>query len=264
VYILITMLNNCKRELFCLCLFLVCKSSIASWDFWPFNINTIKTPSVKIIPEVEGNFIHFKQLDEKERQPYVDAINTFLNSYEQINEDARYCDFRTPPSENSVCVFDTRDLHVCARKDFGFSRGTPCLYFTLSQVPNWIPTILNCSDIQQHSDPFFNVPNYLMDAITHTESRNSIEKYIWFSCDGETAADKEFIGPISYFPRRGFPAYYFPFTNIQGYQSPIVALHFERPTRGVVISIECKAWATNIELNRDSGVGYVKFHLLID
>jgi len=263
VYILITMLNNCKTELFCLCLFLVCKSSIASWDFWPFNINTMKTPTVKIIPEVEGNLIHYKENDEMGRKRYVDSTTKFLSSYERYDQMdfVRNCDFHYPPPENSVCAFDIKQLGPCAREDFGFSRATPCIYFTLSQVLNWIPTTLNGSDIQQHSDPFLNVPN---DLRTTIESTKPFEKYIWFSCDGETAPDREFIGSVSYFPRQGFPAYYFPFKDIGGYRSPIVALRFERPMRGVAISIECRAWATNIELNRDSGVGYVKFYLMID
>jgi len=52
---------------------------------------------------------------------------------------------------------------------------------------------------------------------------------VWVSCEGEYPADKENIGPISYFPSRGFQSYYFPFTNVKGYLSPVIAIHFERP-----------------------------------
>ena len=52
---------------------------------------------------------------------------------------------------------------------------------------------------------------------------------IWVSCEGENPADIENIGPIQYIPSRGFPGYYFPFTNTKGYLSPLVAIFFERP-----------------------------------
>lgn len=54
---------------------------------------------------------------------------------------------------------------------------------------------------------------------------------VWLSCEGESEADVENVGPIEYFPRRGFPGYYFPFTNQDGYLDPLVAVHFARPVR---------------------------------
>lgn len=52
---------------------------------------------------------------------------------------------------------------------------------------------------------------------------------IWLSCDGVNTHDKENIGNVTYTPYRGFPAYYFPFKNTDGYLSPIVALQFLKP-----------------------------------
>lgn len=52
---------------------------------------------------------------------------------------------------------------------------------------------------------------------------------VWVSCEGETVSDKELIGPISYWPIPGFPGYFFPFENSEGYLSPLVAIHFKRP-----------------------------------
>ena len=52
---------------------------------------------------------------------------------------------------------------------------------------------------------------------------------VWVSCEGENPADVENIGPIQYIPRRGFPGYFFPFINNDGYLSPLVAVWFERP-----------------------------------
>lgn len=54
---------------------------------------------------------------------------------------------------------------------------------------------------------------------------------IWVSCEGENPADVENVGPIKYYPRQGFPGYYYPYENSEGYLSPLVAVHFTRPVR---------------------------------
>jgi Sodium / potassium ATPase beta chain len=57
---------------------------------------------------------------------------------------------------------------------------------------------------------------------------------IWVSCEGENPADLENVGPIKYYPRRGFPGFYYPYENSEGYLSPLVAVHFERPVRKLI------------------------------
>jgi len=57
------------------------------------------------------------------------------------------------------------------------------------------------------------------------------------SCEGETASDVELIGPISYWPIPGFPGYFFPFENSEGYLSPLVAIHFKRPASKCLVSV---------------------------
>lgn len=52
---------------------------------------------------------------------------------------------------------------------------------------------------------------------------------VWVSCQGENPADRENLGPIQYMPYQGFPGYYFPYTNQEGYLSPLVAVHLQRP-----------------------------------
>lgn len=52
---------------------------------------------------------------------------------------------------------------------------------------------------------------------------------IWVSCEGENPADIENLGPINYYPERGFPGYFFPFMNQKGYMPPVMAINFERP-----------------------------------
>lgn len=112
------------------------------------------------------------------------------------------------------------------------------------------------------------------------------------SCEGETVSDKELIGPMSYWPIPGFPGYFFPFENSEGYLSPLVAIHFERPasewligifflnylmihyyllnlfylySESIVINVLCKAWAKNI-IHKKNGIngGSVHFELMMD
>jgi len=156
-------------------------------------------------------------------------------------------------------------LDVCSGGDYGYRRTSPCIFLTISKVENWIPTTFNESDIVEISetnqtDTFSSMPKDLRDYI----SQQTEKRMIWVSCNGDTQADVELMGPVEYYPTRGFPAYYFPFKNIDGYLSPIVAVHFSRPTRNIVIGIECKLWAKNVKLDREKEIGYTRFHLLID
>lgn len=52
---------------------------------------------------------------------------------------------------------------------------------------------------------------------------------VWISCEGENPADVENIGSIQYFPKRGFPGFFYPYKNQDGYLSPVIAIWFEAP-----------------------------------
>lgn len=74
------------------------------------------------------------------------------------------------------------------------------------------------------------MPLDLKEYIASLKGNNSLElNTIWVSCEGENPADQENIGPINYLPRRGFPGYFYPYENSEGYLSPLVAVHFVRP-----------------------------------
>lgn len=55
--------------------------------------------------------------------------------------------------------------------------------------------------------------------------------YVWVSCNGQSPHDRENQGPIEYIPAPGFPHYYYPYMNLKGYMSPLVAVRFLRPKR---------------------------------
>lgn len=135
--------------------------------------------------------------------------------------------------------------------------------------------------------------NRIMNVISIVCSGFGQLNTVWLSCEGENPADIENVGPIEYYPRQGFPGYYFPYENSEGYLSPLVAIHFTKPTRkwtssyrrhlfstpsiwkwdfthfawfsgGIIINVECKAWAYNIKHDRKERTGSVHFELMID
>lgn len=77
---------------------------------------------------------------------------------------------------------------------------------------------------------------------------------VWVDCEGENPADTENIGAIKYYPHRGFPGYYFPFKNTEGYLSPLVAVNFEQPKRKITL-LELVVWV-------ESRSGWIRFGLL--
>lgn len=84
------------------------------------------------------------------------------------------------------------------------------------------------------------------------------------TCVTQNPADKENIGPIRYAPSQTIPANHFPFTNQEGYQAPFIMVQFLQVSRGILVNVECKAWAENMRYNRKEAEGSVHFELLVD
>lgn len=226
-------------------------------------------------PEAKlGSTLVWYQANKPENLKYwFETVDTFLDEYkidknskneknEKKIENQMHCDFSTPRQPGKVCLFSAEDLGNCSPgrsgHKFGFPERKPCIFLKLNKIYNWMPEVYNDTGaLPSH------MPSYLKTAIaelSNPKERNTI----WISCDGENPADVENLGPMHYFPRRGFPEYYFPFQNIEGYLPPIVAVQFERPKSGVLINIECKAWAKNIRHDRADRRGSVHFEIMID
>jgi len=206
---------------------------------------------------------------------WQDTITKFLDDYtdpKNIDNADDGCGFGKPAQDGKYCPFKIEELANCApgrtAKKFGFEKKQPCVFLKLNKIYNWTPRVFNETDESQISDEYERsqyrkMPDFLKSAIQETRDPNE-RNLVWVSCEGESPADVENLGPVLYSPRRGFPAYYFPFNNVKGYQPPIVAVQFERPKQGVLINIECKAWAKNILYDRSERRGSVHFELMID
>lgn len=93
------------------------------------------------------------------------------------------------------------------------------------QIYGWKPEFYNDTETLPEK-----MPLDLKEHIADIKANNSLQlNTVWISCEGENPADQENIGPIRYIPRRGFPGYFYPFENSEGYLSPLVAVHFVRP-----------------------------------
>jgi len=162
----------------------------------------------------------------------------------------------------------------CTKPDnYGYYHGRPCVLLKMNKVVGWEP------------EPYYNLtevgslekmPQKLKNTIVKTWEKNCKGKgekkeekcpnlrMIWVSCEGVTAADKEYAGLIKVYKLHGFPGYYYPYWNQQNYLSPMVWLQFRSLTPGVLVSVQCKLWARNIRHDPSSPTkGGVQFEILM-
>lgn len=224
---------------------------------------------------VGSTLIWYKSNRPDNMKYWHDTVDEYLkvysdNKYEENKDET--CGYNRPAGEGKYCPFKIDNLDNCSPKKtnhkYGFPENKPCIFLKLNKIYNWTPKVFNETSEDQITDPeekaiYKKMPQFLKKAISGIPNAADRD-LIWVSCEGENPADTENLGPVNYSPRRGFPSHYFPFKNVKGYHPPIVAVQFERPKRGVLINIECKAWAKNIRHDRAERRGSVHFELMID
>jgi len=212
---------------------------------------------------VESTLIWFKHGPHGNWQHWFKEIDNFLKPYDVGQQSGEYvtqCDFGQPAPPGKVCAFDIHKLGTnCTRENFfGYDRGNPCVIIKINRIFDWVPEIINKQVLESGK------VDDLPPAVKQLISDNPKQDMVWLTCEGENPADKENIGEITYQPFQGFPAYYFPFRNTPSYLSPVVMVQFHKPTTGVLINIECRAWALNIKHSRMERRGSVHFELMMD
>ncbi|CAD6241144.1 GSCOCG00009167001-RA-CDS [Cotesia congregata] len=216
---------------------------------------------------VESTLIWFKGTDPENYKHWVNQLSDFLEDYKKLGSTAgrgasiTECDYHKFPSPDQVCAVNVRQWEPCTQENyFGYHKSGPCVFIKLNKIYGWKPEYY--TDVQELPDK---MPRDLKTLIGNLTARQAKQlNTIWVSCGGENPADEENIGPVKYIPQQGFPGYYYPYENTVGYLSPLVAVHFERPKTGILINVECRAWAKNIKHNRNDKIGSVHFELLID
>ncbi|CAH1369661.1 unnamed protein product [Tenebrio molitor] len=207
-------------------LILICLFLYAPW------ISCSKNSSFKLefrpLPQEDGGtLIRYKAGNASSY--WKQELDKFLKPYTQNNqlENAVACG-RDPPRKNQFCHFDIKTIALPCTAEyqygFGSSSGGPCVFLKPSQISGWVPQCYNSTTVPQ------DMPENLRTDIIERE-QHPMPDVVWVECHGETPPDRENVGPMVYFPLPGFRGVYFPFTGIEGYLSPLVAVHFKKPTR---------------------------------
>lgn len=201
------------------------------------------------ISEDEGALIWYNQKNPERSQFWADLITDFLKDYKVnrtglISKFSADCDFKQPPVEGAACPVTVSDFGPCSHPFYGYNSDSPCVYLKLNKVLNWVPNYYNTTDgLPQDMPP--NLVKRIEAAVAKNESNQ-----VWLNCEGEYDADKEHLHNTTfvYYPSSGgFPSYYFPYNHTKDeYLSPIIAVHIKNPPGGVMINIECRAWAKNL------------------
>lgn len=221
---------------------------------------------------VESTLIWYKANDEGNYRHWTEKLDTFLEVYkpglvQSDNQQKMNCNYTTPPSAGKVCDVKVDQWRPCTRENkYNYDKSAPCIFLKLNKIFGWEPHFYNDTK-NLPSDMPNDLKKYIVNQTLiqqDTSPNNMLLNTVWVSCEGENPADKDNMGPIQYKPERGFPGYYFPYKNTPGYLSPLVAVFFEKPKYGVLINIECKAWARNIIYDRFDRRGSVHFELMVD
>ncbi|KAH9424409.1 sodium/potassium-transporting ATPase subunit beta-like [Dermatophagoides pteronyssinus] len=213
---------------------------------------------------IDSTLIWFKNGNNEDNWKYwSDSLQEFLDPYKKSTIDAgahvENCGDNQMASEGKFCHFDINTIpsQCSVENHFGYQRGDPCVLIKLNKIFNWKPQAFSESELRDS-----HIPDVVRKS--YPTRPNNASQLIYITCEGENAADKENVGEIEYYPQQGIEFKYFPFTNQPGYLSPFVFVHFKKPQPGVLINVECKAWAHNIKHNRMDREGSVHFELLVD
>lgn len=136
---------------------------------------------------------------------------------------------------------------ILQKQDFGYTNKKPCVALTLNRIYGWTPKVYEKNET--------GVPEDIKD--------KADGNHIIVQCTGENPLDKELIGPVDYWPE-GFHKKYYPYKQQRGYLSPVVMMRFLKITPGVLIQVECKAYAKNIKHHRNDRAGSTRFEIIVD
>ncbi|CAM2720386.1 unnamed protein product [Rotaria socialis] len=165
--------------------------------------------------------------------------------------------------EGKSCRFDinmfrNRQTPCVTQRNFEYNFGRPCVLLKLNKIYDWEPiTYQNAAEVPEQFKALWD---------------SEFSDYVLVECNGENDVDRDFIYEIEYFSQMnttrigGFHRNFFPFVNQDGYRSPLVFVHFKKIETNVLINVECRAYAQNID-HSDSlefRRGSVHFELIVE
>lgn len=167
----------------------------------------------------------------------------------QGSESVTVCSERRP-DHGKVCFFDVNAIapQCTEAEDFGYRRSSPCVFIQFANVTGWEPEPLSPQEVAEV------LPEALRPLVK--------PGLVLLHCDGDTPADREYIGPVTYSPHQGFRTEFFPYNGHPEYMPPLVAVQFLRPANGVIIGVRCRLWTRNPPPGNASTE--ISFYLLVD
>ncbi|XP_067143323.1 sodium/potassium-transporting ATPase subunit beta [Centruroides vittatus] len=201
---------------------------------------------------IDSTLIWFNADKQDTIDHWVKNLEEFLKPYKS-QRNVSSCSIDQGPGDDKTCYFSIDKINdKCSTSSgYGYPARTPCVLIKLNRIYNWVPEpYKNASDL----------PSGIPEDIKMIYSPD----YVWISCIGENAADKDNIGDVEYLPEQGISVKFFPFKNQKEYLSPFVFVRFKDIAKNVLVNIECKAWAKNIKYDRGDRLGSVHFELLVD
>jgi len=221
---------------------------------------------------IESTLVWFRHGDDNGNwEDWVERLEQFLQPYKNdtIRDMGIECGpFATnKPGKKQICRINREELFQgdCTyNNSYGYKQGNPCILLKLNRIYGWTPEPYSLEDEQILEEK--KVPESLKSLMEKNKNDNNedMNNRVWVECHGENPADIENAGEIIYYPDQGFSANYFPYENQEGYVSPAVFIQLANPRRGVMIAIECKAWASNIEHDSMERRGLAHFEVMID
>jgi len=268
---------SCLAAFWALCLFIFFEiaidNDVPTWTKASGIIGT--SPAMGVRPaqhwdKVESSMIIFNQASNKQIdkipswKEWSDRTKDFLAPYASVNQTGEDC--KGDGKLGQVCKFDLSKLGPCAKDNYGYDKGSPCIFLKLNKIFDLDHDYFNTTARAKEE----NVPARVikvMDKIvndTKEGTNTTTMRQVWVDCHGENPADKEELGDIRYYPATsGFEAKYFPYFNQKGYVSPLVAVQFLNPKAGQLFHIECRAYAGNIKYHKRDKLGRAHFELLV-
>jgi len=219
---------------------------------------------------IESTLVMFNEGAGENWGHWVSELNNITKEYEKVKEEDKKnlqtCDYGSKLKKGQFCEFKVASLgNKCTKEnDFGYKAGKPCIIVKLNNIFDWEPKTYDTVGDLPSGMPK-DVRDKIAQDFTEAGESTKIDKQnVWITCEGENPNDFENIGKVNYYPQPGMPVYYYPFKNQNGYQSPLVAVEFSTVKKGVLINIECKAWAKNIKHDRKMRRGSMHLELMVD
>lgn len=196
----------------------------------------VSTPAVAFAPTFKFEQIEYSlpwKEGSKEAKAITDQLDVIHKRLMNQPDTVKCNDTANTGDTQRFCSFDIGLLgEECVPPNYGFDKGTPCLYINLNKVWGWVPEAFEKDDMP--------------------EGVNITENHIAFSCRGEDEEDDEHLKGITFYPSDGISFGHYPYIvgtdreEQKRFVNPIVAVQFSLEFN-TKVRITCMPHAANLK-----------------